>query len=295
MKRTIALLALLIIPCTQAAESRPPSQIIAEAPAEHWRPADPQNTLYLDLENGRVIIELAEFMAPGHVANIKALARERFYDGLSVYRVVEGFVAQGGDMDGDKPTGKAKRTIPAEFSQENPTHRFTPLPGPDGYAPQTGFIGGFPAARDPQTDETWLVHCNGAFAMAREQDIDSGGTEFYAVIGPTQRYLDRNTTVFGRVLDGMEVLQQLQRGTEAGGILEKPENNRIVRLRVAADLPEKERKALEVLRTDSPSFEELIAARRNRPEGWFVARPGYVDVCSVGIPGRATTDHQSKP
>jgi len=287
MKRTIALLALLFIPCGQAAEPRPPATIIAEAPAEHWRPADPQNTLYLELENGRVVIELAESMAPGHAVNIKALARERFYDGLSVYRVIEGFVAQGGDQEGKKPVEDAKRAIPAEFSQKKiPAERFTPLPGPDGYAPQTGFIDGFPAARDPETGESWLVHCNGAFAMAREQDIDSGGTEFYAVIGPAQRYLDRNTTVFGRVLVGMEVLQQLQRGRQAGGILEQPENNRIVRMRLAADLPDEERKNIEVLRTDSPSFSELIAARRNRPEDWFVARPDYVDVCSVGIPSR---------
>lgn len=287
MKTTIALLTLLIIPCTQAAEPRPPSRIIAEAAAEHWRPADPENTLYLDLEKGQVIIELSEFMAPGHTANIKALARGRFYDGLSVYRVIEGFVAQGGDMDGEKPTGKAKRTIPAEFSRKKVREKqFTPLPGPDGYAAEVGFIDSFPAARNPKTGETWLVHCNGAFAMAREQDIDSGGTEFYAVIGPAQRYLDRNTTVFGRVLEGMEVLQQLQRGTGAAGVLEKPENNPIARLRVAADLPEKERQDLEVLRTDSSSFEELIAARSNRPEDWFVARPDYVDVCSVGIPTR---------
>ncbi|MFC6635634.1 peptidylprolyl isomerase [Microbulbifer taiwanensis] len=287
MKKSIALLILLLTALANAGEPRPPSQVIAEAPAAHWRRAAPENTLYLELENGRVIIELAEQLAPGHVANIKALTHERFYDGLSVYRVIEGFVAQGGDMDGNKPVGEGKRTIPAEFSRKNiPAKQFTPLPGPDGYAPQTGFVHGFPAARDPKTGDTWLVHCNGAFAMAREQSIDSGGTEFYAVIGPAQRYLDRNTTVFGRVLEGMEILQQLERGNQAGGVLENPDNNRIVRMRVAADLPDKEREEFEVLKTDSSSFRELIAARSNRPEDWFVARPDYVDVCSVGIPTR---------
>ncbi|SHE54660.1 peptidylprolyl isomerase [Microbulbifer donghaiensis] len=287
MKRTIALFTLLLVPFAQAADPRPPSQIIAKAPAEHWRTVDTENMLYLDLERGRVVIELADAMAPAHAANIRALAREQFYDGLNVYRVIEGFVAQGGDQSGAKPVKHGKRTIPAEFSRKNvPAEHFTPLPGPDGYAPQSGFIDGFPAARDPATGESWLVHCNGAFAMAREQDIDSGGTEFYAVIGPAQRYLDRNTTVFGRVLEGIEVLQQLERGDKAGGILENPQNNRILRMRVAADVPQKERQQIEVLSTDSPSFAELIAARRNRPEDWFVARPNYVDVCSVGVPSR---------
>lgn len=298
MKKITPLLCATLLGLAQAAHAnqqpadkvRPPSKIIAEAPAEHWRTADPENTLYLDTRQGRVIIELAEAFAPGHAANIKALAREQFYDGLSLYRVVEGFVAQGGDESGAKPIEKARRTLPAEFTHKSLFKKqFTPLPDADGYAPQTGFVGGFPAARDPATGESWLTHCPTAFAMARDQDVDSGGTEFYVVIGNAQRYLDRNTTVFGRVLQGMEVLQKLRRGSEAMGMLKDPEPNTIVRMRVAADLPEKERQPIEILKTDSASFAELIEARRQRPEDWFVARPGYVDVCSVGVPTRSKT------
>lgn len=284
---TTMILAALLSASAIADDIRAPAQIIAEAPADHWRRADPENTLYLELEKGRVVIELATDFAPQHAANIKALAREGFYDDLSMYRVVEGFVAQGGDQSGEKPIQKARRSLPAEFSRKSPPAGvFTPIPGPDGYAAQTGFSNGFPAARDPQGGESWLVHCPGAFAMARENDVNSGGTEFYVVIGAAQRYLDRNTTVFGSVLEGMDTLQQLRRGTQAMGVLENPERNRILRLRVAADAPERERENFEVMKTDSASFAELIAARRHRPEDWFVARPDYVDVCSVGIPTR---------
>ncbi|WP_193164153.1 peptidylprolyl isomerase [Microbulbifer hainanensis] len=295
MKRITPVLALTLVAlplCAAAAPQspakvRPPAQIIAEAPATDWRRADPDNTLYIDTPRGRVIVELAAAFAPKHVANIKALAREHFYDGLSFYRVVDGFVAQGGDESGEKPIEHGARALPAEF-----THKqlfdgtFTPLPDRDGYAPQTGFVHGFPAARDPNAGISWLTHCPAAFAMARELDVDSGGTEFYIVIGNAQRYLDRNTTVFGRVLDGMAALQKLQRGNEAMGMLKHPEENQITRIQVAGDLPAEERTPLEVLKTDSDSFKELIAARRHRPESWFVARPDYIDVCSVGVPTR---------
>ncbi|WP_346839978.1 peptidylprolyl isomerase [Microbulbifer sp. SAOS-129_SWC] len=299
MKTIIPLLctALFSLPAAQAAEQsqqaalRSPSQIIAEAPAADWRRADPDNTLFIDTRAGRVIVELASDMAPRSAANIKALARGHFYDGLSFYRVVDGFVAQAGDKTGNKPMGKAERHVPAEFSMMRRNDKaFTPIPGPDGYAPQTGFLHGFPAARNPDTGETWLVHCPGAFAFGREADINSGGSEFYIVIGGPQRYLDRNTTVFGRVLEGMEVVQKLQRGHQAMGMLENPAANEILSLRVAADLPAKEQQPIEILRTDSASFADLVAARRHRPEDWFVARPDYVDVCSVGVPSRRGDD-----
>ena len=295
MKRITPLLALAVsaLPLGAAAtpqspaKIRPPAQIIAEAPATDWRLVDPDNTLYIDTHEGRVIVELAPAFAPRHVANIKALAREHFYDGLSFYRVVDGFVAQGGDESGEKTIEHAARALPAEFTRKQLFEgAFTPLPDRDGYAPQTGFVHGFPAARDPNAGKSWLTHCPAAFAMAREQDVDSGGTDFYIVIGNAQRYLDRNTTVFGRVLDGMAVLQKLQRGSESMGMLAHPAENRITRIQVAGDLPAGERTPFEILKTDSSSFKELIAARRHRPEDWFVARPDYVDVCSVGVPTR---------
>lgn len=275
----------------EAPSVRAPSQIIAEAKAKDWRQVKPDNLLLLELPGGQVLIELAEQFAPGHVANVRSLAEQGFYDGLAMYRVIDGFVAQGGDQSEQRATGQAKRTIPAEFTTRAiSSDDFNVLPGPDGYAPETGFSGGFPAARDPKSGQVWMPHCYGAVAMARGAGADSGGTDFYIVIGPAQRYLDRNTTVFGRVLSGMSAVQQLARGTNSGGVLEKPEQNRIARARIASQLPPAAQPDVQVMRTDSASFAELIRARQNRPESWFLHRPNHVDVCAVGVPVRVNED-----
>ncbi|KUJ84824.1 hypothetical protein AVO43_04065 [Microbulbifer sp. ZGT114] len=273
----------------QSAEKaiRTPGEIIAQAPADEWRQVRAENLLILELPGGPVMIELADQFAPGHTKNLRLLAAHGFYDGLAMYRVIDGFVAQGGDQAGERDTGQGRRTIPAEFTTAGiAAEDFTALPGPDGYAPQAGFSGGFPAAREPKTGKTWMTHCYGAVAMAREQSPDSGGTDFYIVIGPAQRYLDRNTTVFGRVISGMSAVQQLARGSKAGGVLEDPETNRIEQARIASQLRETERPQVHVMRTDSASFRELIRARSHRPEDWFQYRPDHVDVCAVGVPVR---------
>ncbi|WP_237064901.1 peptidylprolyl isomerase [Microbulbifer guangxiensis] len=266
---------------------RAPSLIIAGAPDTDWRAVRPENLLILELPSGPVTIELAEQFAPGHVANVRKLVTQGFYDNLAMYRVIDGFVAQGGDQSGQRETGKAKRTIPAEFTTGAiAADKFNPIPGPDGYAEETGFSGGFPAARDPASGKTWMVHCYGSVAMAREEGADSGGTDFYIVIGSAQRYLDRNTTVFGRVISGMEAVQQLARGNGPGGLLAEPAVNRIASARLASQLPAAERPAAQVMRTDSASFAELVRSRRNRPESWFRYRPDHTDVCAIGVPVR---------
>jgi peptidylprolyl isomerase len=122
--------------------------------------------------------------------------------------------------------------------------------------------------------------------MARDNDPDSGGTEFYVVLGHAPRYLDRNVTVFGVVRHGMEHLQALNRGREASGVLQPARRNPVTRVRVGADLPVDQRLRLQVMRTDSASFEELVRSRAKRPEPWFVFKPGYVDVCGVRVPVR---------
>jgi len=131
------------------------------------------------------------------------------------------------------------------------------------------------------------VHCYGAFGMPRDKDPDSGGTDFYVVIGHAPRHLDRNTTVFGRVVKGMERLSTLPRGTEELGFYKTPQERQPIRsVRVAADLPEAQREKLEILRTDTDTFRQLIEARRNRREEWFHFQAGYVEVCNVPVPVR---------
>lgn len=278
---------------TRSEVTRPgPSQIVAEAPDEHWRALDPENTLYIDMDGGRVVVELTADLAPGHVNQMKALVRAGFYDGLDFYRVVDGFVAQGGDVNaGDPEKAKtlpetAEKTLAAEFDEASkPGMRFTAVPGPDGYAMRTGFLNGFPAGYDPEGQRIWLTHCYGAFAFGREDGRDTASTEFYITLG-VQRYLDRNLTVFGAVREGLPLLQALPRGDEGPGMISDPKKRAKFTIRVAADVPEDERSALEVMDTNSRSFKALIEARRNRPEAFFHFRPDHADVCAIRVPVR---------
>lgn len=275
---------------------RPPvlTEVLAASSAADWRLPDPENTLYLELPGGRVVIELAPAFAPRHAENIKALVREGFFDGLAVVRVQDNYVAQWADPFEDDPQKrrvpkKPHPAPPAEFSVPwSESLAFTPLPDPDGYAPVTGFAGGFPAARDPQSQQAWLAHCYGALGVARGNEPGSGDdTSLYVVIGHAPRHLDRNITLVGRVWQGMELLSALPRGAGAMGFHEKPEQMTPIRsVRVAADLPLAERSQIEVLRTDTATFARLVESRRNRREEWFQRPAGHVELCNVPLPVR---------
>ena len=274
-----------------AAPARRPlttTEVLAASSAADWRTLDPQNTLYLDLAAGRVIIELDPQFAPHHVTNIEALVREDYFNGLAIVRSQDNYVVQWADPDGKRPIRKAQRTLAAEFERTSRGVPFTPLVDPDTYAPEVGFAEGFPAARDPKFGRAWLVHCYGMVGAGRDNDVDSGGgTELYVVTGQAPRHLDRNVTLVGRVIQGMELLSALPRGTGPMGFYEKPEQRVPIRsIRVAADLPEAQRTQLEVLRTDTPTFTAYVDARRNRHEEWFKVPAGRVDVCNVPIPVR---------
>jgi peptidylprolyl isomerase len=270
------------------------SEVLASSAPEDWRQLDPENTIYLELAAGRVVIELAPEFAPNHVANVKALARERYYDGLAVVRAQDNYVVQWGDPNTEKPElarkiQNASRTLPAEFERAfDPTLPFTRLPDGDVYAAEVGFTGGFPVARDPNTRKTWLAHGYGMVGAGRDTAPDSGGgTELYVVIGHAPRHLDRNVTLLGRVVQGMELLSTLPRGTGAMGFYEKPEQRAPIKsIRVAADVPPNERSALEVMRTDTATFQRLIESRRNRPEEWFHVQAGRIELSNVPVPVR---------
>lgn len=262
--------------------------LAASTPAD-WRPLDPQNTIYLELPAGRVIIELAPQFAPHHVTNVQALAREGYFDGTAVVRSQDNYVVQWADPDGKRPVKNAQRTVAAEFERTVRGIPFTPLVDPDTYAPEVGFSDGFPAARDPKFGRAWLVHCYGMVGAGRDNDVDSGGgIELYVVTGHAPRHLDRNVTLLGRVVQGMELLSALPRGTGALGFYEKPEQRVPIKsMRVASDVPAAQRTELEELRTDTPTFTAYVEARRNRREEWFKVPAGHVDVCNVPIVVRA--------
>jgi len=247
----------------------------------------------MELESGRVIIELAPAFAPEHVGNIRTLAHEGFWNGLNIYRSQDNWVVQFGDPTEDeakrKSIGTAKAKLPAEFERKAEGLRFDRLPDADGWAPQVGFVDGFQAGRDPATGQAWMAHCYGTLGAGRDTAPDSSNaTELYVVIGQSPRQLDRNITVVGRVVKGMELLSVIKRGPDPMGMYDKPADYTPIKaIRLASDVPEAERTALQLLRTDSKTFADATEARRNRRDAWYVRPAGHIDLCNVPLPVRA--------
>ncbi len=287
IRSVLAVALLLSQPLLQVCDAKTMAEVLAAAKPGDWRSPDPDNTLYMELEAGRVIIELAPQFAPKHVANIRALVREQYFDAQRINRSQDNFVVQWGDPAFARP-GVRKRAVPAEFTRSARGLQFTALPDPDTYAPQTGFASGFPAGRESASGAAWAVHCYAMVGVGRDEAADSGDdTELYVVSGHAPRQLDRNITLVGRVIQGMEFLSVVPRGPAPMGVYEKPEQHTIIKsVRVAADVPAEQRTALEVLRTDTPLFAELVEARRNRTDTWYKVKAGRIDVCNVPLPVR---------
>jgi len=159
---------------------------------------DPENTLYLDLENGRVVIEMRPDLAPGHVARIKELAREGFYDGIVFHRVIPGFMAQTGDPTGTGRGGSGKN-LKAEFSLE--------------------------------------PHVRGSLSMARAASPDSADSQFFIVYDDAP-FLDGKYTYWGAVVEGMEAVDLIKPGAKNDNGIVEGERDKIIRMRVAADVKE---------------------------------------------------------
>ncbi len=273
--------------CTATAQQPAPAEATPEA---RWRTVDPENLLLLHLPTGDVLVELAPQFAPAHVAQMQRLVRDGFYgDRAAFYRVIDNFVAQGGvpeDVDStDAPT------LAAEFERPLDALAFVPNDSPDLYAPRTGHIDGFAVGVDPQAQTVWPLHCYGAVAMARSADPNSGSSHFYIIIGRDQRYLDRNLTVFGRVVAGMPHVQAVHRAdpSVASGRIEDPaERTPILGFDLAADLPEADRPQVEVMDPQSPAFEAAKARKFYRDSDFFARKPAAVEACAVPGPVRVT-------
>ena len=154
-----------------------------------------ENTLYLDIPHGRVVIELRPDLAPMHVAQIKTLVRKGFYDGTPFHRVIEGFMAQGGDPTGTGTGGSDLDDIRAEFTRE-------------------------------------AKFLRGTCGMARSQSPNSANSQFFIMFAPSS-HLDGQYTIWGQVTEGMEFVDQIKRGSGGGGTVSNPD--RIVKVQVAAD------------------------------------------------------------
>ena len=269
------------------------AEVLATATPADWRPLDVENTLYMDLPTGRVVIELSAAYAPAHAANVRTLVREGYFDGLTILRSQDNYVVQWGDPESENPApGKAramkqgKKSLAPEYTRAMDNKlAFTRLPDSDGYAPEVGFSNGFPVGRNPNSKQTWLTHCYGMVGAGRDNDDNSGsGAELYAITGHAPRQLDRNITLLGRVVQGMPLLSVMPRGTGALGFYEKAEERIPIKsIRIAADVPAAERTNLEVIRTDTRLFSTLVEALRNRGGTWFKVPAGHVELCNVLI------------
>ena len=321
-KPLISLAALLALATPLAAQEEPqgapsPNEIVAQAAAEEWIAIPPEDMLVMTLapaadgSDRKVVIQLmpAPF-SQGWIENIRTLARAQWYDDITVNRVQDNYVVQWGDANYDNPEadGTAK-PLPdglnvideGQYQQQakvgtegsitlwHPRGQLT-----DSYSNWTWFEDGWPIAyqisEDTLTLSRWPTHCYGMVGVGRNYSPDTGsGAELYTVIGHAPRHLDRNIALVGRIVEGMEHLSSLPRGTGALGFYTAEEAGKrtaILSVRVASDLADAERPDFEYLSTRGETFARYAEARANRRDPFFIVPAGGADVCNIPVPVR---------
>jgi len=283
MLASLALLALL-----QAAPAAAPAPAPADPVEADWHDIPDDDLLVINLAGNRqVVIRLAPRYAPGHVANIRRLARASWWDGTSVYRVQDNYVTQWGDATEKKPLPpEVIANPPAEYEWTGYDAVTTPARG-DSYAARTGHSAdGWPLGSDGK--QAWLTHCYGMVGVARDLAPSTGsGAELYTVIGHAPRALDRNIALVGRVIAGMQWLSSLPRGTGDLGVYKtEAERLPILSVRLAGQLPADERPHFQYRATDNARFAAWIATRENRQPPFFTVPAGGADICNMQVPIR---------
>lgn len=252
--------------------------------ARNWRQLDPEDTLYIDTVHGRIVIELYPEIAPRHVERIKTLTRAGYYDNLTFHRVINNFMAQTGDPLG---TGEGASTLP-DLREEFRFRRGPDMPFVEAAVQggaRLGFYKTLPIETQPDAQMAVTadgrvaanaLHCPGVVSMARADNPNSANSQFFIMRAPNTD-LDKRYTIFGRVVWGQEAVMQIAVGNPP------PNPDRMLAVRIAADLPETERAPIYVLRTDGPQFRELIDETRRERRADF-------SVCDVQIPARVPRD-----
>lgn len=272
-----------------------PGEIVAAAPKADWVAIDPADLMVMDLapdakgKPRRVVIQL---MPPpfsqGWIGNIRKLAAAHWWDGTSINRVQDNYVVQWGDGDAEDP--EKARPLLAELASvpeaDYSTGHLVKLDRTfrkDSYGVRTGFKAGWPVAF---ADRVWPVHCYGMVGVGRDLPPSTGtGAELYTVIGHAPRHLDRNIALVGRVIEGIEHLSSLPRGTLALGFYATPEERTtIVSIRLGPEVPGLP--AYEYLSTESESFARYADARANRRDPFFIRPAGRADICNIPVPVR---------
>ena len=277
-----------------------PPEIVAAAKADEWVAIAPADLLVMDLapdskgKSRRVLIQLmpAPF-SQGWVGNIRKLAAAHWWDGTSIKRVQDNYVVQWGDATEKKALPAGLAVVPeADYVFPETLKRSRSLDPvfvpPNSIFRWTSFHQGFPVAGvgTPDTERNWPTHCYAMVGVGRNLSPDTGtGAELYTVIGHAPRHLDRNIALVGRVIEGIEHMSSLPRGTGALGFYEK-EEERVPIVSVRLGNESKELPAFEYLSTESASFAAYADARANRRDPFFITPAGGADICNIPVPIR---------
>ena len=289
-----------------------PSEIVEAAKPSEWTVIAPSDLLVMQLAPGaggrprRVVIQL---MPPpfsqGWVSNIRKLAAAHWWDGTNVYRVQDNYVTQWGDVSEKKPL-PAGLAVVAELDYRTPWHTVetrhmadgalvktgqqgeTIASSNDAYAAKTGWAHGWALGFDEAAARQWPVHCYAMVGVARDMSPNTGsGAELYTVIGHAPRHLDRNIALVGRVIEGIEHLSALPRGTGKLGFYESPEERVAIRsVRLGNEIEADPIPAYEYLSTESETFSRYADARANRRDPFFLTPAGGADICNIPVPVR---------
>ena len=264
-----------------------------DAPDDDWRDVDPENLLYIDTDHGRVVVELYPEIAPGHVERIKTLTRQKFYDYIKFHRVIDDFMNQTGDPKGDGTGDSDLPDLEAEFTFRRGSDMGVTLVGTRSVDPRSpdisevgvGFYKGMPVATQPASQalatkdgmvKAFGLHCKGVTSMARAEPPNSANSQFFLMRG-TAAHLDAGYSIWGNTVWGHEVLTAIKVGAVGQDADFKPDVMK--KVQIAADVAEAERVNVQVLRTDSPSFQRYLKGQQN-------ADGTYPDICDIQVPSR---------
>lgn len=287
------MISLLALPLMLAQAAAPASAPLPPKPYDaapgDWVTIPDDEILIFTLGNGRqVVVRLAARYAPVHVDNIRKVAAAKWWDGETVYRVQDNYVAQWGDATEKKPLPPGViANPPAEYTWST-YDAVTNLSKPDPYSTKAGYSrDGWPLATNGR--EAWIPHCYGMVGVSRDMAPSTGsGADLYANIGHSPRHLDRNIAIVGRVIEGIDALSTLPRGTGGGlGLYEDPKQYvPIATGRLASDLPAASRPHYQYRATANPRFAAWVKSRENREPPFFTVPSGGADICNALPPVR---------
>lgn len=274
--------ALAATPALSQTKPAPAAAPPAAAPAPtaaDWRTPNPDDVLVIDTNKGRIILELVPEIAPKFTAQVRELAKAHFYDGLTFFRVIDDFMAQTGDPE-NRGTGQSdKPNVPAEFGfRRGPETPFALVA--DQAVAEVGFIKSVPVTTQsmqlaPLTRDGkisgYALYCPGVGGAARGEDPDSANSQFFMMRAHYPQ-LERRYTAFGRVISGQSVVTSIKTGEPV------PEpQDRMERLRLLSDIPEKERPKIRVIDPAGPWFKAEVARAKAAGGANFSA-------CDINIP-----------